>query len=150
MFVSFRKGLFILCTFLISSGLVQFLKRLVFTDNPRPVSLFRDLGLELHRVEGVKYLYHFSFPSGHSTTVFAMFIGLALMTKNKLLKLLLLISAYIIAYSRVYLSQHFLIDILTGSLIGTVSAFFIFYLTQNIKKAWIDKSILTINKGDYA
>ena len=34
-------------------------------------------------------------------------------------------------YSRIYLSQHFMIDVCVGSIVGFVTPFLIFFLFQN-------------------
>jgi membrane-associated phospholipid phosphatase len=44
---------------------------------------------------------------------------------------LLLVFAAIGAYSRVYLSQHFLSDVCVGSIIGFITPFLMFYLCRN-------------------
>ncbi len=38
-----------------------------------------------------------------------------------------LLPAILVAYSRIYLSQHFLSDVLAGSLLGVLVAFIVFY-----------------------
>jgi membrane-associated phospholipid phosphatase len=64
-----------------------------------------------------------SFPSGHSTTCFAIFTSLALFFwKNQKLQFVLSICAILFSLTRVYLSQHFLEDVIAGSLIGTITA----------------------------
>ena len=45
--------------------------------------------------------------------------------------LLLLVFAAMGAYSRVYLSQHFLSDVCVGSIIGFTTPFLMFYLFRN-------------------
>ena len=45
--------------------------------------------------------------------------------------LLLLVFAAMGAYSRVYLSQHFLSDVCVGSIIGFTTPFLMFYLCRN-------------------
>ena len=71
----------------------------------------------------------FSFPSGHATTAFTLFTCLALIVPNKLLKILFFAIAALAAYSRIYISQHWLVDIFAGSIIGVTIAtgfYFIF------------------------
>jgi len=121
-FRKIRYGLIFLTSFLLSSLIVQILKRFVFDGFPRPVKYFAETGIELYLVPGIKYHYMNSFPSGHSATAFALFIGIAFLVKNNALKVILFIFACGVAYTRVYLSQHFLIDTVFGSLIGVVCA----------------------------
>ena len=117
LFFSFRKSLTIL-SLLIAIGLVvQPLKRFVFEDQLRPKKYFEGI-YELHFIEGVKVHGFNSFPSGHATTAFGLLFLLAIYSKNKWIKVGLLALSLLAAFSRVYLSQHFLVDIFAGSLIG--------------------------------
>jgi len=62
-----------------------------------------------------KYL---SFPSGHTTSAFAVFTLLMFSTRNRVLKIIFLAMALLIAFSRIYLSKHYLSDIMFGIIIG--------------------------------
>jgi membrane-associated phospholipid phosphatase len=55
------------------------------------------------------------------------------MMKNKNLQLLVLAAAILVGYSRIYLAQHFLLDVLVGALLGSISGVLAFYLAQNRK-----------------
>jgi len=146
LFKRIRYGLIILSSFLASSLLVQILKRFVFTDFKRPVAWFHDLGIELYKVPGVEYHSIYSFPSGHTTTAFALFFGLSFMIKRDSLKLLCLILAILTGFSRIYLSQHFLGDALAGSLIGVITAVIMQHYFENAKALWMDKSLSSFFK----
>jgi membrane-associated phospholipid phosphatase len=119
----------ILC-FTLPALVTQVLKRLVFSDHYRPSIRMKDV-LELHYVPGVNMHSMHSFPSGHTTSAFAVFLFLALITSNKKLGLLYLIIAVFIGISRIYLLQHFYEDVLVGSLIGTVGTTLIFTFIQH-------------------
>jgi membrane-associated phospholipid phosphatase len=67
---------------------------------------------------------------------------LALFTKNKWIEFLLFSIALIVGYSRVYLSQHFFIDIYAGSIIGVSTTLVIYFLFRNLKAQWLDKSLI--------
>jgi membrane-associated phospholipid phosphatase len=112
---------------------------------PRPNIYFKDI-YNLHLVKGVEILHSFSFPSGHSATAFALFLCLSLITRKKIMQLLYFILACLIAYSRIYLSQHFLMDAVAGSLIGVFTVLLYYYFHQQIKGEWMDKSLLTLKK----
>ncbi len=108
----------------------QGLKRLFFSDIPRPVKYFRGIA-DLNLIEGVNHHESFSFPSGHTITAFAVATFFAIVfRKNKLLSLALLFSAIFVAVSRIYLLQHFLRDVLAGSLIGVSIAIAVFMLFE--------------------
>ncbi len=84
----------------------------------------------LNLVDGVDMLGERSFPSGHSTAAFVVFSALAFSTENKMAKVVFFIIALNAAFSRIYLSQHWLVDVLMGSIIGITYAillYFIFY-----------------------
>lgn len=101
----------------------QSLKR-VF-DLPRPAGFFKDI-VELNFINDNKIYYAHSFPSGHSTTAFALFFIMAIFTKNKLLQVLFFILALSTAISRVYLLQHFFIDVYFGSILGVLLAYMVY------------------------
>jgi len=72
--------------------------------------------------EGYRVLVHerfggFGFPSGHSTTIAAIF-GFYLNNKNKLIVAGLGLATIIVAYSRVYLGAHFPSDVVVGLVLG--------------------------------
>lgn len=148
-FVRYRFALIAASSSVLAVILTQVLKRLVFYDSPRPSVFFKGVQ-NFHFVEDVQLLTRHSFPSGHSSGAFALFIVLALINRNPLGKLLFLMVAVLVGYSRLYLSQHFLTDVVTGSLIGTFSAFvcyFWMFKFKNKTEIFLDKSILSSLKA---
>lgn len=139
-FVKWRYVLGLLLTSLITLVLIGGLKNMVYKDVPRPVKYFEGK-VELRLVDGVKMNLMKSFPSGHSTAAFAFWGFMALVFKNKKMKFLFFSIAALAAYSRMYLSQHFLEDIVAGSILGLLISFSVFYFCSNWKKAWMDKRI---------
>lgn len=107
---------------LISTLLAQFLKRVIFPDELRPVTYLSE-HFPVHTVEGVVMNQLHSFPSGHTTTAFTMALLLAHMVNTKFGSFLFPILAFLAGYSRVYLGQHFLTDVLAGMITGIFSAF---------------------------
>lgn len=59
----------------------------------------------------------YSFPSGHTITAFAVALAIGPFYSHALL-LVLLLTAILIAASRIILGMHFLSDVLAGSIIG--------------------------------
>ncbi|XOV67143.1 MAG: phosphatase PAP2 family protein [Fluviicola sp.] len=106
-------------TLILSGALAQALKRLVFEDAMRPSAYLSVY--PLHFVEGVQLHASHSFPSGHTTAAFAFFgfASLFLARKNTILQVLFALSAGLVGYSRMYLSQHFLEDVFAGMVLGT-------------------------------
>jgi membrane-associated phospholipid phosphatase len=127
-----KKSLTLLVSFAISSLLVQFLKQVVFTDALRPFYYFRTYE-SFHFVKGVIMHTQNSFPSGHSTTCFAVFTSLAIFyEKNQKVQFFLSSCAILVSLTRVYLSQHFLEDVLAGSFIGAIVALLVGYYIPKI------------------
>jgi membrane-associated phospholipid phosphatase len=67
-----------------------------------------------------------SFPSGHTMTAFALALFLSILIRNKFWGVLLLILAILVAYSRVYLFQHFPKDVFAGSIFGVFAVLIAF------------------------
>jgi membrane-associated phospholipid phosphatase len=122
-----RNGLFILLSQGLTCIITQALK-FAFA-HPRPATYFDSMGVGLpETVPGVHLRRAMnSFPSGHTSAAFSLFICLALITPRKWAPLWV-VSAWAVAYSRIYLSQHFLEDILLGSVIGLFSTIAIYML----------------------
>jgi membrane-associated phospholipid phosphatase len=104
---------------LAGSGMItQLLKRQVFNEIQRPSKVFEQIA-DLHFVEGVQLHGNFSFPSGHATAAFSIFLLLAFIFRRPIWQLVCFVLALLVAFSRVYISQHFFEDIFAGSIIGT-------------------------------
>ncbi len=125
-FVRFNYSIVAGMVFILNSMLVLFLKRVAFPDMQRPAALM-DNSL-LHFVEGVDVQTLYSFPSGHTATAFAMAVTLSLLIKHRGLSVLLIALAALVGYSRIYLLQHFLMDVTAGAFVGTISSFTIYYM----------------------
>lgn len=101
----------------ISSGLfAQLLKHLF--DQPRPNLYFKQLDVSYHVIKNVTLYASNSFPSGHTTSAFAIATAVALLCKQRSIGLGALLLAALVAYSRIYLAQHFLSDVVAGAFIG--------------------------------
>lgn len=121
----------------------QIFKHIV--NAPRPLTWFAANmpEVQLPLVEGVKMNYWFSFPSGHTTSFFALFFAISIIATQKilqrsgltgnagptakrshsilvcgLLQAVLFLLAALGGYSRIYLSQHFAADVLAGMCVG--------------------------------
>ena len=141
--IRYRFAMMIVCSSLVSGFLVQFVKRVLFPDMDRPVTLLDQMP-DLELVSGVELHHHFSFPSGHATTAFAVLLLTGLITEKRWAAFALMLLSWAVGLSRVYLSQHFLIDVLAGSFIGLFSALFFYWYFQGMNRKWLDKSLLHI------
>lgn len=82
-----------------------------------------------------------SLPSGHTLAAAAIYLFLALMLppmRFVWLQLLLLLLVVAVAFSRLYLFQHFLLDVVAGGTIGTGIAIFAAWATQKCRIAAVD------------
>lgn len=70
----------------------------------------------------------FSFPSGHTATAFAAATILTFFDKKR--RFLYFTTAFLIAYSRIYLGCHFLFDVLTGAFLGYFFSKLLILLTK--------------------
>lgn len=120
-----RMGCFIVLAQVFAFIVTQPLKFLF--AHKRPAVFFYDMNMDVpNAVDGISLNTAYnSFPSGHTSAVFAFSACLIVITpaKYRWLQLMWLISGWFVAYSRIYLSQHFAEDILFGSLIGMLSGF---------------------------
>lgn len=124
---------FLASNLLLSTLIVQPIKHIVHA--PRPLTWFvenmPDATLPL--VDGVKMNLWLSFPSGHTTTFFVLFfsISIILCAENirgkNILSLLCFLLATFGAYTRIYLSQHFALDVFAGILIASFSTILLYY-----------------------
>ncbi|MBA2937323.1 phosphatase PAP2 family protein [Paenibacillus sp. CGMCC 1.16610] len=74
-------------------------------------------------------LKDYSFPSGHTTAIFA-FVTPFLFLSSQGVALLLIIFAGLVAFSRVYWGYHYPTDCVAGGTIGMGSALLVVYLTN--------------------
>lgn len=130
LFKNIRNGLFVLLSYALAGGTAAIIKNSINYTRPHHMFVYYQKHLKLNLIDGVEVLGENSFPSGHTTTAFALFTSLALIVKNKFLKIIFLILALNAGYSRMHLSQHWLVDVTAGSLIGVIYAtllYFVFY-----------------------
>ena len=132
---------FLASNLLLSTIIVQPIKHIVCA--PRPLTWFAENmpDVTLPLVEGVRMNHWLSFPSGHTTTFFVLFFSLSIILcaeniKGKnILSFLCFLCASFGAYTRIYLSQHFALDIFAGILIAVFSTlclyFFLVKKTRN-------------------
>ena len=109
-------------SYALSTGLIQGLKHLVFTDALRPLAYFASSGIKWHIVPGLLISEYNSMPSGHTGAAFFMFFWVAVLLRRWFWGLFAGLLAVGVAYSRVYLFQHFPVDTLVGAAIGVGSS----------------------------
>lgn len=105
---------------IISTLIAQLSKNVFFKGLPRPSLAFTDSSL-FHSVAGVDLHTMNSFPSGHTTTAFTIFLMACFFIDKKWILSVGLLFALVAAYSRVYLAQHFPVDLAGGMLSATIT-----------------------------
>ena len=142
LFLSYRNALLGLITFLSTSLVAQLLKRFVFDDHSRPYAVLKDAH-DLIIPDGITPLFNNSFPSGHTTTAFALSTFLLLILSGKVHWSILLFLACLVGFSRIYLTHHFPVDVWAGSLIGVAGSVLLFWwLSAIFDKKFGNRSIL--------
>ena len=133
-------SLMIIAGYVLSGIPVQIIKS--YFDTPRPAIFLKGMNYS-HFVEGVTLHNYNSFPSGHTASAFALALILAISLKNKWYGLIILFLATMVGYSRIYLSQHFMVDVFVGSLVGVLSGVTIYLFLEK----WVRKITSKKEKG---
>ena len=131
LFIRLKTALLLFISFTVSAGIVQLLKHFVFSDMKRPYFSLR-YDPDFRIIENLTYHTSHAFPSGHSASIFAICTVIAFQYQKKITwQILLALFAMLIGLTRVYLCQHFLQDVIAGSLIGTLIAYYCCILFKN-------------------
>ena len=141
LFKSWRTGVQIAVTGLFTLFFTAIFKNWLYSGQPRPIEFFKGLA-NLRLIEGVDMAHWNSFPSGHTTAAFALWFALALAVKKKGWSLVFFCVAFLVGYSRMYLSQHFLVDVVAGAGLGLIAASASYIIAQSFKQPFWDKKAL--------
>ena len=152
-FINIRFGLAMLSSYALGGLGVQILKMFVFTDRSRPWAAYSDK-YPVHLVPDFTPFTNNSFPSGHTTTVFSMAVLFILVFPKMrgIWQVLLFAVAALVAYSRMYLSQHYFVDVYVGSIAGILSSWLVYYYFYKYKYnskrhfPWLDRTLLNLKK----
>ena len=124
---------FILMNFLVSTLLTQFAKNFIFGTAMRPMASGLD-ATQIHSVTGVEIHTFNSFPSGHTATAFTLFILTTYLFPNKYALSLGIVYALVCAYSRIYLAQHFPLDLAGGILVALLTLPISIFIRKKLNK----------------
>ncbi len=117
-----------------STAIAQLTKNYLFPDAPRPTAAITNMQL-IHTVKGVELHTAYSFPSGHTTTAFTIFLLGCLWIDKRWIIPAGFIYALLVGYSRIYLAQHFPLDV--GG--GMIAAVLTIGLSVFVQKQWDKK-----------
>ena len=120
-------------SYIFSTVIVQFLKLVVFKDALRPLAYFKGQGHAWHLVQNLMINEYNSMPSGHTSAAWFMCFWISLVAQKPILTVLIVFYAMLVAYSRVYLFQHFPVDTAVGAMIGTGVSLLVYFV--NVSKS---------------
>ena len=113
-----RKGYYILAVGFIGTMANQFMK--LWFRIPRPWVLDENFTiLEQARDAATGY----SFPSGHTQSAVGTFGGIAATTKNKVIRVIAIVIAVLVPFSRMYIGVHTPLDVLVAAAMAVVLIF---------------------------
>jgi membrane-associated phospholipid phosphatase len=123
---NWRMSVWFSLVFGIEALTVQGIK--VILNLPRPIEKF---GAEIRNIDG-EVLKHFqAFPSGHTSAAFfatgMILLAIPENSKKHLFLFIGIFSAFMVAYSRIYLGQHSVEDIISGCVISNAFYYFAGY-----------------------
>ncbi len=133
-FIVFLKKKSIPYLFIIwgSSIVAQLLKN-IYGPTPRPIEFFKQVPT-VYYVPDVIILHSFSFPSGHTATAFGLALALSFYFNNKYVTCVSLLIACFVAFTRVYLMQHFIVDVVIGMIVAMLIGSVTIVLCQHVSE----------------
>ena len=118
----------ILLAFIFTEITVQLIKNGMNVSKP---CLFFEEGQTLFDHGLISSSVYYSFPSGLTAIAFVLATVLVLVIKKAAWQLPILAAAILLGYSRIYLAQHDLGDVLIAAVLGTVSGLFAVHFVYN-------------------
>jgi membrane-associated phospholipid phosphatase len=136
LFFIYRKNKIplLVAAILFSTILTQVTKNYLVPAEPRPTVAIT--GYPIHTVRGVELHTAYSFPSGHTATAFTIFLLACILLNKRWVLAVGFTYALLVAYSRVYLAQHFPLDL--GG--GMIAAVFAVLLSILVQRSWEKRS----------
>jgi len=128
LFIRYRFAVLAGLAYAYTSVIVQTLKRIF--NSPRPSKFFEGLN-PIRTIQDYPLYEWNSFPSGHSTSAFALAVVLTYLLPYKRRHWVIIPIAMLTAFSRVYLSQHFFQDVFAGAVLGVTLTFQLIWWLEN-------------------
>ncbi|MBR2648065.1 MAG: phosphatase PAP2 family protein [Sediminibacterium sp.] len=127
-----QKWVLLFSLIIISTAFVNMGKYVLLPEEPRPYAAIENK-TAIHTVSGVDIHTIYSFPSGHTTTAFSVYLLLLLLTDSSVLLVVGLLLAAMAGYSRIYLAQHFPLDVGAGMITAVIAVLISKYLQEKIR-----------------
>ncbi len=115
--------------FLLSTAFTQIGKHWIKPGELRPIRAIHDVRL-IHTVSFVEVHTISSFPSGHTATAFTIYLFLSLLVPGTWWVAAGFLYALLVAYSRIYLAQHFPLDAGAGMVAAILSVWLSLMIQQ--------------------
>lgn len=138
-FIFYKRKLLplVLSAIILSTLLVQTGKKIIYPNEARPTAAIESTEQNnIHTVKGVTVHSNNSFPSGHTTTAFSLFLLGCLLLPYRYFWLIGFTAALLAGYSRVYLSQHFPLDVGAGIICACITVFLSLQIQKVFNKKW--------------
>lgn len=134
LFQRFYFSFSVLSNALLQGVFVSLCKRILFHNALRPINFLSNLSI--HKIEGVDIHRFMSFPSGHTVTIFGLCFLFSMYTKSKVHTIFFLLMASSVGLSRIYLLQHFSMDVAMGALLGVSCSMGVYYFFESVPKPY--------------
>lgn len=138
-FIFYKRKLLplVLSAIILSTLLVQTGKKIIYPNEARPTAAIEStLQSPIHTVKGVTVHSNNSFPSGHTTTAFSLFLLGCLLLPYTYFWLIGFTAALLAGYSRIYLAQHFPLDVGAGIICAYITVFLSLQIQNRFNKRW--------------
>ncbi len=138
-FIFYKRKLLplILSAIVLSTLLVQTGKKIIYPNEVRPIAAIESTSQSpIHTVKGVTVHSNNSFPSGHTTTAFSLFLLSCLLLPYTYFWLIGFTAALLAGYSRVYLAQHFPLDVGAGMICAVITVNLSLQIQKAFDKKW--------------
>jgi len=106
---------FLIATIVWSTLITQSSKQIFFKSENRPTAVITNASI-IHTVPGIEIHTTNSFPSGHTATAFSLFLVCCFISTKKWIVPLGFTYALLGGYARIYVAQHFPLDVGAGIL----------------------------------
>ena len=121
----------LIAVIVISTLITQLTKNYIVPAEPRPTAAITKTNL-IHTVTGVELHTAYSFPSGHTATAFCIFLMGCWLINKRWVVPVGFVYALLVGYSRIYLAQHFPLDVGAGMFVAIVTVL----LSILIQRRW--------------
>lgn len=143
LFLEKRNFLSIVISLSLCGLLILLFKEVLFPHMTRPFEWLNSEHIPFHKVDGIRLHSNGSFPSGHTMSAFCALALIGFASRKGWIQILLFLLAVLSGYSRVYVAQHYLMDVYTGALIGFILAVLVQYaLNKTLKTPYWQKPLI--------